>query len=582
MNSWKGGISMNDRFPNDVDTLLSGLTWEQKDSNAVLSVLKGEQPKMKRKVSLGLVLAIVLVLLVAVALAIGLSYSPRYSAIQSARQAVIEKYGLTQEMLRLYAEEVNENDGATTVIFHGNHSEFLKADAMGEYTAVVDGKGIATATWSHDGTDSSFWQNSDLTAKVWGAPQLQMVLDRYVTYQQWLEKTPYLSLLPIAEQAARMAELDEAIAPIWVFIDRTEIPDNADIPEDEALTLAKQGLKDHYGIEANESWRIERSFHIHDDDTEHSRRYSFTFQKGGEDTPLESYQIWVLSPTGEVATGQNTLYPDGSIIEEEATSQVAPITTPVVGLTEAEAISAATQALHHQYSLTDEMLTFFTAVPSLDATDGNTAWTVAFLPMEISPQHPGVADWRWNDKLTPKLGSYVVQLDAVNGNARTVSWSLDGMEDTSAYTQSNWANAKVYDAHILPWVIKLLSQNSAIIARYPDDQTEWFSIEDAAAYDQAFRDAGFDAGDYNHALPQDGDLTVDQALAIARQAMQNNYGLTKDQLDACKLPAEYVLDNGGEWWIGIYCADGMGCVKLNAVTGEIQEAYLDSAASANS
>ena len=86
---------------------------------------------MKRKLSLGLVLALVLVLLAAVALAIGLSYSPRCSAVQAARQALMQKYGLTQEMLRLYDERDTVKDGITTVLFVTNDSEFFTGRCHG-------------------------------------------------------------------------------------------------------------------------------------------------------------------------------------------------------------------------------------------------------------------------------------------------------------------------------------------------------------------------------------------------------------------------------------------------------------------
>ena len=173
-------------------------------------------------------------------------------------------------------------------------------------------------------------------------------------------------------------------------------------------------------------------------------------------------------------------------------------------------------------------------------------------------------------------------MDAISGDTQKANWSLDGIEDTSAYTENDWSNAKAYDAHILPWVLQLLAKNKPIIAKYPEDQREWFSVEDAAAYDQAFRDAGFNADAYNHALPKNGDLTADQARTIALQAMQKEYGMTRDQLKAYTLTTEYVLNHGGEWLIGFYGKQGMGNVELNAVTGEIQEINLDSAASANS
>ena len=572
---------MNDRFAKDVDTLLSGLTWEQRDSNAVLATLRGEQPKMKHKLSLGLVLAIALVLLAAVALAIGLSFSPQFSAVRSARQAVTAKYGLSQEMLGLYSEQVSEDASGTTVHYYGNNSEFLKADRMGDYTAVVSANGSATATWSHDGADVAALQSGDVSAPVWGATQLQKVIDSYQTYQQWQKDTPDLYLLPLKQQAARLAQLDAMIAPFEVCISRTALPDAADIPEEDALTLARQALKQQFGVQADDGWRTERFLQIGENDDADNRLYTFYFQKGGDATPLQSYRIAVLARTGEVITDQLALDPLLSARKNAATASPAPTATTFAGLTQAQALQAAKQALNARYGLTEDMFTLFTAVPTLTATDQNPVWTVVFQPKDITVEQVEVRDWRWNDNLTPKLGSYTVLLDAVSGETRQASWSLAGVEDTAARTQNDWAGAKAYDAHILPWVMQLLAQNDAIIAKYPDDQTEWFSLADAAAYDQAFRDAGFDAGKYNHALPRNGDLTADQALMLARQAMQSEYSLTGDKLKDYVLTTEYVMDGGGQWWIGYYGADGMGDVKLNAATGEIENVYLDSAAAGN-
>ena len=235
---------------------------------------------------------------------------------------------------------------------------------------------------------------------VWGAPQMQMALDRYHIYLQWLQNTPDLYILPIEQQAARTAELDQAIAPVQIVFERTELPGKADMNEKDALALAQQGLQEQYGIRPDESWRIERLFQTGSGGADENRRYSFTFQKGGDGTPLESYQIFVYSPSGKVAMGNNTRDPGGDASKTEPIAT--PMTTSMVELTESEAVSAAKKAVHSQYGLTDEMLTFFTASPTLDATDGKPTWTVTFLPNDIDTQLTDVGDWRWNDALMPK------------------------------------------------------------------------------------------------------------------------------------------------------------------------------------
>ena len=588
------------RFRKDADLLLGSLTWTRADANKVLSAVKGEEPKMKRKLSLGLVLVIALALLAAVALAIGLTYSPGYAAVQTARKAVMEKYGLTSDMLRLYIESIKAENGATTVLFQGAGSEFLKEEPMGDYTATVDGRGNAVAAWTHDGADASALEKGDLTSAGWGPRQLQMALDRYQTYQQWCQETPALYLLPVAEQAERMAALDAAIAPCHVSMTRTETPEASDLPEEEALALARQAVQDTYHAEINDQWTTARYFQREDAQYPYGRCYSFTFQRSVEDgAPYETHQVWVRSPSGQAITEKDALAeklaanasPEvGGTDTPDATDGssaliASDMPAPGTVLTEKTALAAAKQVLFDWYHLTDDMLDLFITVPSLNTTDGDAVWTVAFLSVEdrVVPrggQAPALStDWRWDNDLASKLGSYIVWLDGETGEMRQAWWSLDGMENTAAYTENNWANAKVYDAHILPWLVKLLRQNAPIIAKYPDDQHDWFTVEDAAAYDQAFRDAGFDAERYAHGLPKETDLTADQALLLACQAMQNEYGLTREQIDAATLTTEYLLTGGGEWSVGFYTAEGMGSVRMNAATGEIQRMYLDSAAS---
>lgn len=571
----------NDRFRKEADLLLGSLTWTQANQNRVLSELRGEPQKMKRKMSLGLGLAIVLMLLATMALAAGLIFSPRYTTLQTARNTVMEKYGLDSHMLRLYFEQVKETNSTTTVIYKGSNTEFLQAKPMGVYTVVVDATGHACATWTYDGTDTAKLQSGDLSSDVWGPVQLQMVIDRYAYYQQWQQETPYLSLLPIAEQAKRVAELDKAIAPCKVAMFRTDVPDETDLTEDEAFALATKALYDNYGVTLTDEWDVERHFQAESSD---GRRFVFSFHKGGEEyaREIECHPISVKSPSGEIVLGDNELT---SFIAPDATESAAPIPTPIGAMQEEKALIAAKQELVEKYHLDDEMLTLFVVKPEIGVNNGKTIWKVAYFPVdyenyyeEDSKLNPSI-DWRWIGKLTKKLGTYEVNLDAQSGEVLSVSWSLDG--EQGVYTQNDWATAKAYDASIIPWILQLLTQNKSIADRYGDEQTDWFTVEDAAAYDQAFRNVGFDESEYNHSLPKTSDITAEQAKQIACQAMSSEFGMTQKDFEDSHILCEYVLDNGGEWHIGFYTSLGMGGVDIEAATGEIREVRLDAGESSN-
>ncbi len=477
---------MNEQFRRDADRLLSGLTWERGDAQRVLTAVKGNRNPMQRKFRVSFVLILCLLVTSAVALAIGFTRSRQYADMVKAREALMSRYGFTQDMISLFDAATAETDGTTTILFTASSSAFVDSQAVGQYTVTIDPAGVASASWSHDDADPAAWENADLTSPVWGAPQLAQMLSRYALYTQWWQEHPDVYTLPLEEQTRLLDGLRAAVAP---------------------LALAEAPLNPQ---------------------------------------------------------------------------AVIPAETPAANIADKAAAQIAAQALYERFGLTPDMLALFTQVQTLDLADGAQVRTIAYLPVSAETAD-GVehADWRWVDVLQEKLGTYTVTLNAQDGAVRTAEWSLSGIADAGPYAENNWAQAQAYSADVLPYVLQLLRHNEPIIAKYPEDQREWFSLEDASAYDQAFRDAGFDPAKYNHALPKTTDITARQAVELAREAMTDGYALTLEQLDAFTLTVEYVADNGGTWWIGFYGSSGMGAVQLDAATGEIQMVTLMSGAASN-
>ena len=207
---------MNERFRKDADALLSGLTWRREDARAVLAQVKGERPRMKQKMRLSLVFAMVLVLAAGAALAFGLRYSDQMTVTLSARQALMEQRGMTQDMVRMFSHEhTTEQDGKTVTTYSApGRTTFSDGEAMGTYTVTRDADGQTTVSWSHDDVDPATWQNADVTSAIWGPPQLQQVLDRYAAYRAWHERNRNVYTLPLEEQEPLFAELRAAIAPL--------------------------------------------------------------------------------------------------------------------------------------------------------------------------------------------------------------------------------------------------------------------------------------------------------------------------------------------------------------------------------
>ena len=176
--------------------------------------------------------------------------------------------------------------------------------------------------------------------------------------------------------------------------------------------------------------------------------------------------------------------------------------------------------------------------------------------------------------LQPKLGEYTVDL-----SAGTASWSLADENDGASFGDSGWVQANAFDARILPRLLDLFDAVRPIVAKYPEDASDWFSIEDAAAYDGLLRAAGFSAPHrYNHALPGAGDIPQTEAESLAVMAVCDAYGLPERDVRGWVTHTEYTLDDGGTWtvWFMGTGSYGMGCVALEAATGTLLTVQLDS------
>ena len=525
---------MNDRFRKDADTLLSGMTWSREDAQTVLSAAKGEKPQMKRKISVALAVALAVLLLAATALGLGMLKSESYSTVEKARQALAEKYGLTAEMLAMFSVQTGEENGVSVVQFSTTDSVFMDSHRAGAYSVAIDRSGNTCAVWSRDGVNEPNLENGNLRASAWGAKQLQAVLDRSAYYWNWLNE--FSTALPIAEQLEKYAELDEAMAPLQEPATyRTLAVRDTDIPEDKAVEIARAAAQEHYDTAIDDAWTAHRELR---ENKTAGRAYDIFFEKDNR-----WLEVYVFTPSGE------TGFP-----EDEET--VAPV--------DSVALRAAKEILLAQYGLTDEMLALFTP-----RQDGET---VTFSPEIDRLDRAG--DWRLSPVLQPKLGEYSIDL-----SGKTAVWSLDDENDSASFGDSDWAQANAFDARILTRLLDLFDATRPIVAKYPEDASDWFSIEDAAAYDGLLRAAGFSAPYlYNHALPNDGDVSQAEAESLAVAAVCDTYGLPERDVRDWVTHTEYTLDDGGTWtvWFMGTGSYGMGCVALEASTGTLLTVQLDS------
>lgn len=252
-------------------------------------------------------------------------------------------------------------------------------------------------------------------------------------------------------------------------------------------------------------------------------------------------------------------------------------------LTAAQSIEIARNAMKETYGFTDDTLTLFesdTAIGELGVGEHeDDTWGVVFTPTPAT----GIL---WTSEENP-LGRYVVAVRDETGEVLETRWNVN-VEDTAAYTSGTWGQAKSYRAELLPWVLELVRQGDAY-------QRKWEaqaaitpgspSVEDEAAYDKLFRDAGFDPSQYNHVLPQTGDLSREQALDVAARALEEQFGVSRKTFDASAFAYDDLTqeDDHREWyfWLQNEEAQCGWSVVLHAETGEILHIMADPFATSN-
>lgn len=608
---------MNDDFKTLVDRRLSRLEWKGDDQ--VMKRIQSQDEKSTRStralIRPALALCLLLVLLSATALAVGLGFSQRYSIQRQARNALHERYGLTDEMLDLFNSYTEQDGDAWTVSFT---EASMNAAAIGEYTVTKKAGGSPAAAWSHDGTDPTVYAGDSLTASVWGPGQLQNALQLRKDYEA--QSAELESLNTSDWTLEQWAAYDAALGPeLQNALGATHIlPTEDDITPEEAIALGRKAVQEKFGFSEQELAAYEPkylSFLYYAQDGE--RQYFFTLASEANGKWKDSFSIRVPSPAGEVicgwlATEESRLpagdlsaYPEavkvyvreglfaglsaqekvevGARVEAAGLGGLLPETgyaAPQDGeFPEADVPAAARAALARDYGFTDAGLTFFELHVSLLEQEGQRIYQCAFSPR--------LEEITWALDRESLLGAYTVTLLAATGEPLSSGWTLDGQVDDAGYTEETFGQSDVYSARMLSWLRGLLDAGNAILEKYPEEDRypEWMSLEDAAAYDQLFRDAGFDPQRFSHVLPEDSDIDEARARAVARQALKDERGLSDAWIDACEVTVELCESasyGGKAWGFTYHSTEGdVAAVILSAETGEIQAVYYYPVAYAN-
>lgn len=228
-----------------IDHRLSSLQGNPRLAQRIIAGSKGEQPIMKKKISMGLALAIVSVLIATAALAAGLIFSPRYDAAKLANKAMLDTYGITEKMMTVFYRESKQNDDASVLV---TYSSVEGIRQLGIYTVTVkDGK--AEAAWSYDGEDTS----DGLEAKAWGAEQVEMLVTDYPEVMRFLLDRTTPPVVGGAENSPATPPISEEAYQKSFAENKANVLAAAKITLSQAKECAVKALESEYGLS---NWQI--------------------------------------------------------------------------------------------------------------------------------------------------------------------------------------------------------------------------------------------------------------------------------------------------------------------------------------
>ena len=247
-----------------------------------------------------------------------------------------------------------------------------------------------------------------------------------------------------------------------------------------------------------------------------------------------------------------------------------PTSVPGARLTQPQAIQAADEKLIDVFGFSARALSAFKP----EAGYENGMWTVVYSANE----------WHWPDgMLSEKAGTYTVTVKDASGEALQAAWSLEGRESRTV-TRETLGTADVYDAQCMEWVQELRTEHEEVYTAY-EEVPGHLPVEEVARLDGLMVAAGFDPARYNHVLPEGDDMSYEQAVELTAQALQSQYGVSREVFDASVLAYGDLTQQaeGRQWYFWVQNQQLLcsWTVVLDARTGEILDMTTDTLASSN-
>lgn len=278
---------MKNRLGLELDNRLSTMDWH--GETTIWSRIHG-MSTAKRRISrrYALLAAVILIALsVSAMAAYMLRYSPQRTVRMQAHSALKSEYGMTEDIIALFKETVTL-DGLN---WEANYELPVYGDRAGSYR-VAHKNGQTEASWSYDG--EAYSPDGDLSAAVWGAPQLEHMQKLYQARTEkiayWDENGGYDSL-----SIAQKAEIDAPLLELPYCVDFIHIaPCNEDIQPDVAEALARKEILQRFGSDAAvlDEYECRISFML----VNELRQYDLRFLMDGQ----VYYHVQLISPEGRI------------------------------------------------------------------------------------------------------------------------------------------------------------------------------------------------------------------------------------------------------------------------------------------
>ena len=160
-----------------------------------------------------------------------------------ARNALMDKYGLTQSLCAYFEESVAAADDGYTVTFYAANEDLDYV--LGRYTVSVTGD-TALASWSWDGKENPY-ADFGLASSAWGKDQLTEI---WLINKQTSDMQHYAMIAVNLAKAAGFGDGYIAEIPeIWDTEDPIPYdPTLATLSNDECRAIALRGLQEAYGL----------------------------------------------------------------------------------------------------------------------------------------------------------------------------------------------------------------------------------------------------------------------------------------------------------------------------------------------